>query len=343
MKKSINIWLIVASALAVSGIITFIGALAMAKFNFSIFLTAKHETNTHEISEEFNSISINTLDADISFLPSEDDTCKVICYENPKMKHSVYVSDGTLTIDCVNERKWYDHIHIGINSKNPMLTVYIPAKEYTSLYVKSQTSDVGIPSDFSFDDIDISVSTGDVKCYASASNSVNIKASTGEIELEGVCAKNITLRVSTGEIDASSVNCEENLDITVKTGKAEIDGVICQNLSSEGTTGKLFLTDATVSGNASIKRNTGDVTLTSCLIGRLCVETSTGRVILDACDAEELSIKTDTGDVRGTLLSEKIFFTKTDTGDVDVPRTTNGGTSDVTTDTGDIIFSIISE
>ena len=313
----------------------------MVKFNFSSFLTPKHEMKTHDVSEDFNTIKINTLDADISIFPSDDDSCKVICYENNKRSHTVSVSDGTLTVDCIDGRKWYDYI--GINSGNTLLSIYLPKQEYASLYIKSQTGDVGIPAELSFVDIDVSVTTGDVKCYASVANAISIKASTGDIELENLSAKDISLRVSTGEIEVDSVSCEESFNVTVRTGRTELEDVRCKMLTTEGTTGKLFLSDVIASESISIKRDTGDVTLEACDAENLIIKTDTGDVTLTACDAENLIIKTDTGDVNGTLLSDKIFFAKTNTGKTDVPKTTKGGTCEVTTATGDIKFGIVSK
>ena len=43
------------------------------------------ETNTHDISDPFSSISLETKTADVLILPSEDGKAKVVCYENPKM------------------------------------------------------------------------------------------------------------------------------------------------------------------------------------------------------------------------------------------------------------------
>ena len=70
------------------------------------------------------------------------------------------------------------------------------------------------------------------------------------------------------------------------------------------------------------------------------IQTSTGDVSLDRCDAQSIKIETSTGDVRGNLKSEKIFFTHTSTGKVNVPKTTSGGTCEITTSTGDIEIDI---
>ena len=69
-----------------------------------------YETAEHEINEEFANISIKTDTADIVLLPSGDGICRVTCYEEEKQKHTVEVQDGTLVIDTVNKKQWYDYI-----------------------------------------------------------------------------------------------------------------------------------------------------------------------------------------------------------------------------------------
>lgn len=71
------------------------------------------------------------------------------------------------------------------------------------------------------------------------------------------------------------------------------------------------------------------------------MESDTGEVNFEKSDATSIVVRTDTGDVTGTLLSEKVFLTETETGNTDVPKTTAGGTCEITTSTGDIEIEII--
>ena len=75
-----------------------------------------YETNIHKINEEFDNISIKTDTADIAFVPSDDGMCKVVCYEDAKSIHSVEIQDGTLMINVVNNKNWYDYIGVNIDS-----------------------------------------------------------------------------------------------------------------------------------------------------------------------------------------------------------------------------------
>lgn len=320
MNKVTKKWIVAAVCLVIIGSVIFAAAMTAYKWDFTKLGTVRYETETHSISEEFADIAIDTDTADIIFALSDDGMCKVICYEQENEKHSVEVRDGTLLIDVVCEKEWYEYI--GVNFGAPKITVYLPESEYSSLCIKESTGDIKIPAEFEFDSIDITASTGDVENYACASGSITIETDTGDIRIKDISAAGVKLSVSTGEVVADSVTCEGNIEINVSTGDVQLTDTVCKVFFSSGSTGDLNLENVIAAGNFSIKRSTG------------CVK-------LDGCDADEIFIETDTGDVTGSLLSDKIFITETSTGDVDVPKLASGGRCEITTSTGDIKIDVL--
>ena len=290
------------------------------KLDFGMFTNSNFVTNTYEITDDFDSVSLKTDTADVAFLVSEDGICRVMCYEQGSMKHAVTVEEGTLGVQLEDTRKWYEHISL-FSAGHPMITVYLPEGDYAALSVEVSTGDVGIPEGMQFEQIEVLGTTGDVICSASAVESMKIETSTGTIRVEDVTVGQMALRVSTGNVSVSSVVCEGDISLTVTTGKARLNEVSCRTLTSVGNTGDLYMAGVLASETVSLERSTGDVEL-------------------EACDAAQLWIKTDTGDVEGSLLTEKVFLVVTDTGDVDVPKTVTGGRCEVTTDTGDVEFRI---
>ena len=262
----------------------------------------KYESNVHEINEEVNSISIKTATPHIELVPSDDGMCKVVCYEEAKERHSIEVQNGTLTINVLNDKKWYDYIVFNIDS--PKITIYLPKAEYSSLVIEGSTGDIEIAKDFVFKNIDVSISAGDVKCYASAEETIKIATNTGNIYMESISAT--------------------SLDLMVSTGRVTVSDIVCKNFTSQGDTGDISLKNVISTEKISIERETGDVTL-------------------EASDAVEIFITTDTGDVKGSLLTDKVFITKTDTGRINVPNSITGGRCEITTDTGDIKISILDD
>lgn len=319
MSKSSKIWLITAVSLIVLGIMIFTGAMIMAKWDLSKLGTSKYETNTYTIKDTFKNISMKTDTADIKFVLSDDDTCKVVCFEDKNEKHTAVVSKNTLNISKVEKKHWYEYI--GINFKTPKITVYLPQREYASLIVNESTGDIEIAKDFTFESIDISLSTGDVENYASASGNIKIKTTTGNIFMEDVVASAFDLSVSTGDINVKSAKCEGVMSVKVTTGKTRLCDISCGSITSKGSTGDIVLENVVAEDSFNITRSTGDVSL-------------------EKCDAAELFVTTDTGDVKGSLLSDKVFITKTDTGNVDVPKSVTGGRCEIETDTGNIKIEV---
>lgn len=299
MSKATKKWLITAAFLVVIGVIIIVAVLAY-HWEFTDLSTEKYETNTYEIREEFRSITINTDTAGILFAASSDNTCSVVCYEEENMKHSVSVQDGTLTVNAVDDREWYEHI--GINLHSPKVTVYLPKTEYVSLDITGSTGDIEIPNEIKVDSADISLSTGDIR--------VN-NMSVGTLDLSA----------STGEIIVSNVTCTGDLKANTTTGAVNVMNVTCQNLFSTGSTSNISLKNVIATGKFSIERSTGDV-------------------VFESSDSAEIFVETSTGDVTGSLLTEKVFVAETSTGNISVPKTTAGGKCEIITSTGDIRIEI---
>lgn len=322
MRTRTKVWLIIAASLVLIGCILFAGVMTTLKWDFTALATVEYETNTYEISEAFDSISINTDTAEVVLAFSDDGKCRVVCHEEANAKHAVTVEDGTLTAKLVDERSVHDFLgHIGINAGFPRITVYLPRTDYLALVIHGSTCDVEIPRAFTFRDVDISLSTGSVDFSASASGMLRIQTTTGYIRTEYITAGALDLSVSTGKVTVSGVTCEGDVTVSVTTGKTVLTDLACKNLISGGDTGDISLQNVIAAETFSIVRSTGDV-------------------VFDGCDAAEIYVKTDTGDVSGSLLTDKVFLAQTDTGDVDVPNTATGGKCQIITDTGDIHIHI---
>ncbi len=320
MTRKTKIRLLTAAILMLTGCLLFGGVMSMLKWDFKKLSTVKYETNRHEINENFSNISVTVNTANITLVPSADSKTTVECYEQTNLTHTVKVEDGILKITDTDTRKWYEYIGIGFQTTK--ITVYLPAGEYGALSVKSDTGHTEIPSDFKFESIDISATTGSVRNMASATGSIKIKTSTGDIRMENITAEAVSLTASTGNINVSNASGEKDFHIKVNTGYTKLTDITCANLFSEGTTGDLLMTNVIASEKFSIRRNTGGITFVG-------------------CDAGEIFAKTDTGKIGGTLCSAKDFSScKSDTGKIRVPQNGDGGRCELVTDTGNIIIEI---
>jgi len=275
MNKKTKAWLMTGAILAVAGCLLFCGVMMALNWDFSKLSTVKYETNRYTLDSDFTDLSVITDTADLVLIPSQNGKTEVICYEQVNAKHSVSVKDGSLVIQMVNAKKWYEHI--GISFSKPKITLSIPQGEYGNLSIKSSTGDVEIPKDYGFASMDITGSTGNVTGFASVSGDVKIKTSTGNIRLENLSAGTLNLSVS--------------------TGKVTVQDVTCKNLITDGATGKVSLQNVIAEERLFIERNTGSVSLIKCDAGEIKIETNTGNVTGSLLTDKIFFTKTDTGRV----------------------------------------------
>lgn len=320
MKKSTKILLIVALSLVLLGCVVFLIYMSANHWNLDRSNSVQMVTTKVEIPEDFRSITVRSETEIITFLPSENGKCEVVFNEWEEGRHTAEVHSGTLTVGLVGEVKWLDVI-LPDPFDAATITVYLPKREYDSLLIEESTGSITIPEDFRFGSMELRLSTGTVRCGASAEGLLRIKSATGAVLLEELSAGELDLSTSTGSVGLSSVACKGSVSLSVTTGKAELTNVTCKNLRSDGSTGKLVLNSVVAAEELSVTR-------------------STGSVELNGCDAGSISIETDTGSVTGSLLTDKIFYAQSDTGKVDVPRTVTGGICEIRTDTGNIRIEI---
>lgn len=321
MKTKLIIALVIAAGLIFLGIAVAACGFAMSGFDLGQLNTDPEVTNYVTPEEDFDSIIINATTADLKILPSTDGKCKIDLVERKNLYFMPTVENGTLTINEIDDRKWYEHI--GISWGNMSVTLYLPKEQYDSLTVELTTGRAQIDSGLEFGKVDVKATTGSVKCEAKVTESLAIKCTTGLIFASGAEVDTIKLKASTGSIELCNSSCK--------------------TLEVEATTGSIKLSEVSGTGDFDIEATTGKINLADVVTeGDLTIEADTGDVIFKRCDAANLSITTDTGDVEGSLLSSKVFFYETDTGDVDLPRTTEGGKCNIETDTGDITITIVS-
>lgn len=256
MKKSTKVWLIVAAALVFLGTVLFTATLFFGHWDFSKIGTAKYETNTYTVAEEFWDISIDTDTADIKLLPSQDGSCKIECFEEEKAKHEVKVENGSLVINKKSEKAWYDFINLGFSS--PKITVYLPKNEFNTIYIKESTGDVDIEK-LSAISLDITLSTGDVYLSDVTCKNFATNGNTGDVCLKNLSvAKKLWVTRSTGDIEFVD---SDAFEIFVKTDTGDVEGSLLssKNFITESDTGRVLVPKSTEGGLCEIATDTGDI------------------------------------------------------------------------------------
>ena len=320
MKKGSVIALIVAIVLILIG-----GVLVVMGLSYAGVPVQESQMDQQEVTfrESFDHISIDTGDCDVNFVMfSGRDDCMVQIREHEHVQHSVVVEDGTLKIKMIDERKWTDYVGIFRafgKSEQMAMTIYLPAAEYASLQVQTETGDITLGQEPLFREAVLRTSTGEISCVTGvAGDLLDCMTSTGDITVQNSVADVIKLHSSTGDLKLSVAAGEE---VHLQTGTGEVDA------------------EKVNAGMFTCTSDTGEVELEGVMAEEyLQIRTDTGDVGIEGCDAGKVDIETNTGDVKGYFLTPKWFSANSNTGAVNVPNTPEGGECRIETDTGDIHF-----
>lgn len=316
-KKAI----LAAVALIAAGLVIAFGGMTTMNFDFNKMNTLHFVTNTHSVDETFTNISIETAECDIRLLPSENDSCIVVCDESKEIFHSVSVKNNTLIIDRTDARKWYKRI-VGIYWGDMTITVYLPQTAYESLSVLNVSGNTVIPEDFSFTDAKIRSTSGDIDFLAPVEKDLSLKTVSGNLHAEGTNPKSLDAQSTSGDMDYA-------------------DSIVSGDITIDTVSGKIRCSNVSVSGDINMETTSGNVTLSDVTAAKaMQIETVSGDIKLESCDADSLWLKSTSGNVSGTLLTEKKFLTNTTSGRVNVPGSSSGGKCEIKTTSGNIQFEI---
>ena len=310
-------------------------AFALAACSQVAFGGSMEEKKT-DIINDFDDINICVNTADINFVLTSDDSCKVVAYDRKRIRYDVFAENGTLNVKTVDERRWFERI---FSFGGASLTVYLPNTEYSSLTIGASTGDITVPKDFRLGSLDIELSTGDTQIFASVGDSVKVKGSTGDVTVENISCCSLEVKISTGATVVRGVNASGDIDFECSTGHTELADVVCENFSSVGDTGNISVINLTASGNTSIKRSTGDVVIDKINVsGDLSVETDTGKITVSDAVCIDLEADVTTGKCNLSGINCRSFNSEGDTGDIEMTSLIANGKISIDRSTGDVSF-----
>ena len=250
-------WYIIATILTAVGLVMFVAVMCINKWDFTKLSTVEYETNLYELTEDFSNIKIDLDTADIVFGKSENDTCRVECYEDANCRHEVKVEDGTLVISVDDQRKWYNYVSLSFQA-GTKIKVYLPKSEYNKLEINESTGDVRIDC-MTFNDITVNVSTGDVILNDISCNNLSSEGSTGNITLKKVVVtEKFTLNRSTGDVKFEDCDASE-IKVETSTGSVKGNFLTSKNIIAKSSTGDVDVPNNTEGGKCEITTSTGDI------------------------------------------------------------------------------------
>ena len=265
----------------------------------NVFEDRVHSYSIDALPSQINIESINNR---VEFRITEEDEWRVECRDQEKVYHTVELVDGVLTIKEIDERRWYEWIGIFTQLRPTTIIVYLPAGSYDTLDIRSTSSDIVVPEGFTFSDVTLHNTSGDISFASAATGAMSVKNTSGDIRITG------------------GVN--GNLNVTNGSGCIEIK-------------------DATPLA-AKIQNTSGIICLQNVVCQEACeIKNTSSRIELERCDAASFDIQNTSGDIRGSILSGKMFDCHATSGSVRVPDNAAGGTFKAKTTSGSIKITIV--
>lgn len=264
-------------------------------------------TEQREIQDEdFNAIDINTDNAKIEIIATNDATSKVELTgsrpKNSKNKYTVDVADDKLLIELKEQQgKLFNFDFL---STSLTLKVYVPEKEYESLKV---TSDNG----------KVNMNHLNVK-------EINATTSNGRLEMGDITGSKLIADTDNGRIQAGNMQVG---DVKMKSsnGKIELSQVEASRIKTETDNGKVIFDD--VAGELVGKTSNGKISvLTDNLDRPIEFETDNGSIKIETKkrpENVEFDVNVDNGKV--DILGEFKGSTVIGNGDNLIKLTTSNG------------------
>ena len=371
MKKK---WIgVLAFSSIIVGLALIAGVFFAIDFNFARLNTESYQTGTylHDTADELNEIEISSSFFDVKILPMSAECEGIVRYPyNENIRHEIEWTDGKLTIRLVDGRKWYEKWSVvNVDTQNT-IEVYLPHGHYEKLKVLSGSGDVcvmGTIADedvLSFGNVSVETGSGDIDFRAKLMRqdtfyNADFTSGSGDVYLNGIQCVPVSVSTRSGSITLK--NCISTGIFTLYTSSGDVW------LEDVVSTYEAFIFVNTDTGDVKLSRvmigavkvitDTGDVEFAEVVVqgyglrpngfslmgGDLRIETGTGEIELERSDAQSLFLTTDTGDVELELLTGKYYFVTSDTGDVEHPDHEQHGQCHVTTDTGDVMITVVPE
>lgn len=267
MKKSTKIGILIASGSLLLGFLLFGIAFIIQGGKITALSICKYEKKTFESTEKFSDIHIAVSTADVVVYPSEDEACRVIYQESQQTGYTISIENNVLSIsENKNQRKWYEYV--GFIVGFPHIDLYLPETEYGEFMLEGTTGDVTVNPAFVFEDMKVTLSTGDVTVKEAKGNKWNIVVTTGDVNLTDSIIDEIGIQATTG--DVTFTRCDGDI-INVETSTGDIEGTFLSLMEcfAKTSTGDIHVPEFRrpdpsssiyiPAGTCNLKTTTGDI------------------------------------------------------------------------------------
>ena len=272
-----------------AALVLFIAGMSVINWDFSKLSTVQYSVLTFEQTDEnIQSIDVRYQSADIAVTVSHEAEKSSVKYlvrtdaDGKQAAVTLKTEDSTLYIaesdDNFQPVSWFF-------GSIPPVEIVLPAAEYSSLHLQTDTGDIRITDVTAAQGIVLQTGTGDIELSGGRAESISATADTGNIRLSDVtAAQKITLKSDVGDLTLNSATAAE-IEARADTGNVSVSGIAADAITLSADTGDIR---GTIAGKKadftiSVTTDTGSSNLQSGGSGakRLTVATDTGDIVLN--------------------------------------------------------------
>lgn len=263
MGKNFNhIMIIVWSVIALILIAIFVFFFAWQHSNFSF---NDNDTTGNTIVEktfsvgDISKINVNVSSSDINFVQTQGNDINVKIQSSKKRKDMFSVENNGGELE-INQKTSINFFFFNWWWNQNKITISLPASYSKDLALVLASGDLKIRGNYSFGDVSIKHTSGDISGDNIKANSINIKSTSGDMNFSSLDAASIdisntsgdeTINSFSGSGSIHSISGELHLDVEKLTGALDVSATsgnvnigIAKNISAE-------ITGKTVSGNVN--------------------------------------------------------------------------------------------
>jgi len=270
--------LIIATVFVVVGLVMSVVCFAVMGFDFKELNMMKPVTNDHTVKEEFSSIEITAVEAELRIILSDEEFCRVVCNEDENRPHTVTVENGVLKIERQEKLPLLKRL-LRLSWGKQDITLYLPKKEYASLRAQTVSGNISVDPDFVFmGDFDAKTVSGNITVPRLNCKSFSAETVSGNITVTTLNCASFDAETVSGESRFSSVCCTGEFEASSVSGNIKLDRCDATTLDLEAVSGnvsgtllspKSFVTDTT-SGKVTVPKDSAG--------GRCKIETTSGNI-----------------------------------------------------------------
>jgi DUF4097 and DUF4098 domain-containing protein YvlB len=246
---------------------------ALVGFDLATLFNDATVTSDHQITQEFDSIFIQTTNADIVLLPSQDGECRVECVERETRPHAVTVKDGTLHIEVQPEIKF------GFFTAQTSVTVYLPDRLYDKVELDTVSSSI--------------ISEQRLKVDYLMAETVS-----GDLSVKQLDARTATIQTVSGGMSLSNLNVTEHLSLTTTSGDFWAEYLHCDTLSIQSTSSNCEMIDVYVAGLWEMESVSGDIFFVHSDAASLSISSVSGNVQGSLLTQKTFDVQSTSGSIR---------------------------------------------